>query len=169
MIIDREHEIEELIANDKIEQAQNLAVRWTQEEDDNPQAWNELAYVAQFLGNWTTAQEAIVRATQLAPDDLGYLFEKGVIEYKLQEFNTALVSFKDCVQKSNEFDSDYYLDAAKIAMGQSLFACGQYQSAAMAIQGLAPEAATWVEGRMTAGELGQNIEHRAKLARSIRF
>ncbi|MDI9333281.1 MAG: hypothetical protein QM533_02775 [Cytophagales bacterium] len=164
MVIDKEHEIEELLASEKIEQAQELAVRWTQEEDENPQAWNELAYVSQFLGNWVAAQQAIARATDLAPNDLGYLFEKGVIEYKLQNFDAASDSFKDCVQKSMEFDSDYYLDAAKIAMGQALFACGQYHSAAMAIAGVDLEAATWVEGRMTARELGQNIEHRKKLA-----
>jgi hypothetical protein len=112
---------------------------------------------------------AINQAIRLASDDVAYLFEKGVIEYQSDLFETAAMSFQACAKKSAQLDSDYYLDAAKIAAGLARLDCGDYSGARLAIAGTAMDAATWVAGRLTAAQLLMAIERKEKLSRPIRI
>ena len=169
MVIDQAHEIDELAKNGDLVGAKKLALLWTRGEPENAQAWRELAYVLQLCRDLDSASFAINQALRFAPDDVAYLFEKGVIEYQLALFESAAISFQACAQKSAELASDYYLDAAKIAAGLARLDCGDYSGARLAIAGIAMDAATWVAGRLSAAQLLVAIERREKLSRPIRI
>jgi hypothetical protein len=48
MVIDQAHEIDERAKNGDLISAKKLALRWTEGEPENAQAWRELAYVLQL-------------------------------------------------------------------------------------------------------------------------
>jgi tetratricopeptide (TPR) repeat protein len=169
MVIDQAHDIDELARKGDLVGAKKLALLWTDGESENAAAWRALAYVLQLCRDLVAASLAINQAHRLAPDDVAYLFEKGVIEYKSELFDAAAASFQSCALKSVQLNSDYYLDAAKIAVGLSLLDCGDYSGARQAISGVDDEAATWVTGRLTAKQMLAAIDRKEKLTHPIRF
>ena len=93
----------------------------------------------------------------LDPAHAGLWFERGVIEYRLAQYGVAAETFGTCAHVCRESGKDYYLDAARIASGQSYYAARDYQHAADAIDGVDPGSATWLEGRLTAARLSSAI------------
>lgn len=135
----------------------------------NAQAWNKLAYVHQLRRDLDQALRAIQTAVVLDPAHAGLWFERGVIEYRLTQYETAAETFDTCVHVCRDSGKDYYLDAARIASGQSYFAARDYQHAADAIDGVNPESATWLEGRLTAKRLSSAIAAQLSNASAARM
>ena len=149
--------LERLARTRNFDAALALARQWTGAEPENADAWNGLAYICQLRGDLDQAQSAIAAAVKINPGHPGLLFESGVIEYRLKHYELAAESFDACVHVCMESDDAYYRDAARIACGQSYFAARDYQHAADAIDGVNPDSATWLEGRLTAARLASAI------------
>ena len=150
-------EVDKLARQGDLDAALEIALRCTEATPENAQAWNKLAYVQQLRRDFDQALRAIQTAVALDPAHAGLLFERGVIEYRLAQYGVAAETFETCVHVCRESGKDYYLDAARIASGQSYFAARDYQHAADAIDGVNPESATWLEGRLTAARLSSAI------------
>ena len=153
-------EVDKLARQGDLDAALEIALRCTEATPENAQAWNKLAYVQQLRRDFDQALRAIQTAVVLDPAHAGLWFERGVIEYRLAQYGVAAETFDTCVHVCRESGKDYYLDAARIASGQSYFAARDYQHAADAIDGVNPESATWLEGRLTAARLADAIAKR---------
>ena len=153
-------DVDKLAREGDLDAALAMALRCTEATPENAQAWNKLTYVYQLRRDFDQALRAIRTAVVLDPAHAGLWFERGVIEYRLAQYGVAAETFDTCVHVCRESGKDYYLDAARIASGQSYFAARDYQHAADAIDGVNPESATWLEGRLTAARLADAIAKR---------
>ena len=164
----RSNQIERLARERKLGDALALATEWAGQEPDKSDAWFALAYVHQLMGELAAAHTAVTRALQCRPDDASLLFERGVIEFRLTEYARAAETFNDCANVCRESGDAYYLDAARIAGGRCHLDAGNVHDAAAAIEGLADDAATWLAGRETAGQLSSEIEARLIRKHAVR-
>ena len=165
---DLSDEVDKLARQGDLDAALEIALRCTEATPENAQAWNKLAYVQQLRRDFDQALRAIQTAVALDPAHAGLWFERGVIEYRLAQYGVAAETFETCVHVCRESGKDYYLDAARIASGQSYFAARDYQHAADAIDGVNPESATWLEGRLTAARLAGAIAEQRSSALATR-
>ncbi len=62
-------ELENLFREGRYREAYELACRWTEEEPENPEAWNDAAVLAHRLGRQAEAVGYIQQAAELAPDN----------------------------------------------------------------------------------------------------
>ena len=166
---DLTEEVDKLARQGDLDAALAMALRCTEAAPENVQAWNTLAYVHQLRREFDRALRAIQTAVSLDPAHAGLWFERGVIEYRLAQYGLAAETFDICAHVCRESGNDYYLDAAQIASGQSYFAAHEYQHAADAIDGVNPESATWLEGRLTAARLSGAIAERLSIASVARM
>lgn len=148
-----------------LERALTLALQWTREDDRSSKAWSKLAYVHELGRDFGAAAHSIRRALDLAPDNPAYLFKAGVIDYRGASYHAAAAHFRQCVASSLELEDGYYLDAAKIAQARCLVALGRADLVAEIIDDLPDEAATWLDGRMTA----QAVRRMADRAPGVSF
>ena len=162
-------EVDKLARKGDLDAALAMALRCTEANSENAQAWNKLAYVHQLRRDFDQALRAIQTAVALDPAHAGLWFERGVIEYRLAQYGVAAETFDTCVHVCRESGKDYYLDAARIASGQSYFAARDYQHAADAIDGVNPESATWLEGRLTAERLADAIAEQLSDVSAVRI
>lgn len=133
-----------------LERALALALQWTREDKRSSKAWSKLAYVHELGRDFDSAADSIGRALDLAPDNPAYLFKAGVIAYRSASYGAAADHFRQCVRLSLELADGYYLDAARIAQARCLVALGRADKVAELIDALPDEAATWLDGRITA-------------------
>lgn len=166
---DLSEKVDKLARQGDLDAALAMALRCTKAAPENAQAWNKLAYVHQLRRDFDQALRAIQTAVALDPAHAGLWFERGVIEYRLAKYSVAAETFDACTHVCRESGKDFYLDAARIASGQSYFAAHDYQHAADAIDGVNPDSATWLEGRLTAARLSSAIAEHLSNASTARM
>jgi tetratricopeptide (TPR) repeat protein len=146
----------------RLDEAKRLAQAWTRNDPLSPAAWSKLARVHELERDYDGAAVAIGRAVELSPEHPPYLFEAGVVDFFRGQFESAETAFNQCVSASVELASGFYLDAAKVARAKCLIACARIDEALGAIEDVADAAAAWLNGRVTAGELRQQVGERGE-------
>ena len=146
------------------EGALKLALQWTHEDSRSPQAWSKLAYVHELLRNFISASKSIRKALDLAPNNPAYLFKAGVIAYRSGSHEAAATDFQYCIVASIDADDDYYLDAAKVARARCLIELGLKDKVGAVLVGLPDDAATWLDGRITA-RIVRDMAHKKTFTR----
>ncbi|MBJ9964512.1 tetratricopeptide repeat protein [Burkholderia seminalis] len=159
MTTDYASQIDKASRAKNLEEARALALQWTHEDGGSPKAWSKLAYVYELKRDFGSAAASIRKALKLAPRNPSYLFKAGVFEYRRATFESASDEFGRCVRVSIELNDGYYLDAAKIAQARCLIALGRSGQVADLLVDVSDDAATWLDGRITAQAVRRMVKN----------
>lgn len=146
-------DIDRAVDGDDQATALSLAEQWVAAAPEDAAAWSKLAHVHGIGADFPKANIAASEALRISPDYQPYLFEKSYIAYRMGNQTEAARAFAACVEQAGMTDDSFYLDAARIAQARCLVLAGRSRLAADVIAAAAPDAATWLDGRFSKGDV----------------
>lgn len=134
-----------------------LAQQGVESESAGFDAWGELGFAHQLLGNWELARGAIQKALSFK-NCPSQLFELGYVNYRLESYDQAVLAFEACIKESEDLNDNYYTASAQVSLAQSYVKAGNKAQALRVLENLDDDEEVFLaEDLISAGQLKQQL------------